>query len=288
VFERFTDRSRRALVFSQEEARLLDHNFIGTEHILLGLLKEGEGLAAGALASLGISIAAVREQVAGTIGPVGSAPAGSPAFTPRAKRVLELALREALQLGHTYIGTEHILLGLAREGQGVAAQVLQSLGAPLPTIRARVIQLLSDGMAPSPPSQSAVTIELREWPRYPMKLVAGPATHLGSDGVEFFVTGVLFFDESVQVFWQMSGIPEPILYLMRDSKLFSSNLHQASSAAYVMLTDDLDTTYEGINSSLEARQGGRCTGTSLFTPAVPESATSLSITWQDEVIEVEV
>jgi Clp amino terminal domain, pathogenicity island component len=288
VFERFTDGSRRALVFAQEEARLLDHNFIGTEHILLGLLKEGEGLAAGALRSLGISIEAVRERVEGTIGPAGSAPAGSPAFTRRARRVLEISLREALQLGHNYIGTEHILLGLVREGDGVAAQVLQSLGATLPTVHERVIQLLTQGEAHNPPPRLGATLEQREWPRYPMKLVAGPATHLGSDGVEFFVTGVLFFDESVQVFWQMSGIPEPIIHLMRDQKLFSSNLQPASSAAYVMLTDDLATTYEHINSSLEARQGGRCTGTSLFTPAVPESATRLSIAWQDEVIEIEV
>jgi hypothetical protein len=288
VFERFTDRSRRALVFAQEEARLLDHNFIGTEHILLGLLKEGEGLAAGALKSLGISIEAVRERVAGTIGPSESAPTGSPAFTPRAKRVLEISLREALQLGHTYIGTEHILLGLVRVGDGVAAQVLQSLGAPLPTVRSRVIQLLSDAMAHNPPRRPGATVERREWPRYPMKLVAGPATHLGSDGVEFFVSGVLFFDESVQVFWQMSGIPEPIIHLMRDPQLFSSNLQQGSSAAYVTLTDDLATTYERTNSSLEARPGGRCTGTSLFTPAVPESATRLSIAWQNEVIEIEV
>jgi hypothetical protein len=288
VFERFTDRSRRAFVFAQEEARLLEHDFIGTEHILLGLLKEGEGLAAGALRSLGISIEAVRERVEGTIGPSGSAPVGSPAFTPRARTVLELSLREALQLGHSYIGTEHILLGLAREGDGVAAQVLQSLGAPPSTVRARVIQLLSDAMAPNQPSPPGSAVEGQEWPRYPMKLVAGPATHLGSDGVEFFVTGVLFFDESVQVFWQMSGIPEPIIQLMRDPKLFSSNLQQGSSAAYVMLTDNLATTYERINSSLEARQGGRCSGASLFAPAVPESATSLSIAWQDEVIEIEV
>jgi hypothetical protein len=288
VFERFTDRSRRALVFAQEEARLLDHNFIGTEHILLGLLKEGEGLAAGALRSLGISIEAVRERVEGTIGPAGSAPAGSPAFTPRARRVLEISVREALQLGHAYIGTEHILLGLASEGDGVAAQVLESLGAPLATVRARVSQLLTQGLAHNPPPRPGAAVERREWPRYPMRLVAGPATPLGSDGVEFFVTGVLFFDESVQLFWQMSGIPEPIIHLMRDQKLFSSNLQQASSAAYVMLTDDLATTYEPINSSLEARQGGRCTGTSLFTPAVPEFATRLSIAWQDEVIEIEV
>jgi ATP-dependent Clp protease ATP-binding subunit ClpC len=143
LFERFTDRARRVLVLAQEEARLLNHSFIGTEHILLGLIHEGEGLAAKALESLGISLEAVREKVEETIGPAGSAPTGSPPFTPRAKKVLELSLREALQLGHNYIGTEHMLLGLVREGEGVAAQVLQSLGADLPRVRQQVIQLLS-------------------------------------------------------------------------------------------------------------------------------------------------
>src|ERR1700742_2544851 len=143
VFERFTDRARRVLVLAQEEARLLNHSFIGTEHILLGLIHEGEGLAAKALESLGISLEAVREKVEETIGPAGSSTMGSPPFTPRAKKVLELSLREALQLGHNYIGTEHMLLGLVREGEGVAAQVLVSLGADLSRVRQQVIQLLS-------------------------------------------------------------------------------------------------------------------------------------------------
>ena len=130
-------------MLAQEEARLLNHSFIGTEHILLGLIHEGEGLAAKALESLGISLEAVREKVEETIGPAGSAPTGSPPFTPRAKKVLELSLREALQLGHNYIGTEHMLLGLVREGEGVAAQVLVSLGADLSRVRQQVIQLLS-------------------------------------------------------------------------------------------------------------------------------------------------
>ena len=143
MFERFTDRARRVLVLAQEEARLLNHSFIGTEHILLGLIHEGEGVAAKALESLGISLEAVREKVEETSGPAGSAPTGSPPFTPRAKKVLELSLREALQLGHNYIGTEHMLLGLVREGEGVAAQVLISLGADLARVRQQVIQLLS-------------------------------------------------------------------------------------------------------------------------------------------------
>src|SRR5262245_56498887 len=143
VFERFTDRARRVVVLAQEEARLLNHNYIGTEHILLGLIHEGEGVAAKALESLGISLEAVRAQVEEIIGHGGTAPPGHIPFTPRAKKVLELSLREALQLGHNYIGTEHILLGLIREGEGVAAQVLVKLGADLSRVRQQVIQLLS-------------------------------------------------------------------------------------------------------------------------------------------------
>jgi ATP-dependent Clp protease ATP-binding subunit ClpC len=143
LFERFTDRARRVVVLAQEEARLLNHNYIGTEHILLGLLNEGEGIAAKALESLGISLSGVREQVVEIIGQGQQAPTGHIPFTPRAKKVLELSLREALQLGHNYIGTEHILLGLIREGEGVAAQVLQKLGAELQRVRQTVIQLLS-------------------------------------------------------------------------------------------------------------------------------------------------
>jgi ATP-dependent Clp protease ATP-binding subunit ClpC len=143
MFERFTDRARRVVVLAQEEARMLNHNYIGTEHILLGLIHEGEGVAAKALESLGISLEAVRSQVEEIIGQGQAAPTGHIPFTPRAKKVLELSLREALQLGHNYIGTEHILLGLIREGEGVAAQVLQKLGADLNRVRQTVIQLLS-------------------------------------------------------------------------------------------------------------------------------------------------
>jgi ATP-dependent Clp protease ATP-binding subunit ClpC len=143
VFERFTDRARRVVVLAQEEARYLNHNYIGTEHILLGLLNEGEGIAAHALESLDIDLASVRDEVVKIIGQGQQSPPGHIPFTPRAKKVLELSLREALQLGHNYIGTEHILLGLIREGEGVAAQVLQQLGAELQKVRQTVIQLLS-------------------------------------------------------------------------------------------------------------------------------------------------
>src|SRR6187399_3276835 len=143
MFERFTDRARRVVVLAQEEARMLNHNYIGTEHILLGLIHEGEGVAAKALESLGIALEGVRQQVEEIIGQGQQAPSGHIPFTPRAKKVLELSLREALQLGHNYIGTEHILLGLIREGEGVAAQVLVKLGADLNRVRQQVIQLLS-------------------------------------------------------------------------------------------------------------------------------------------------
>ena len=161
MFERFTDRARRVVVLAQEEARMLNHNYIGTEHILLGLIHEGEGVAAKALESLGISLEAVRSQVEEIIGQGQQAPSGHIPFTPRAKKVLELSLREALQLGHNYIGTEHILLGLIREGEGVAAQVLVKLGpisvgsasrssSCCPATRARASRRLPVGLPKAP------------------------------------------------------------------------------------------------------------------------------------------
>ncbi|MGI8532753.1 MAG: Clp protease N-terminal domain-containing protein, partial [Geodermatophilaceae bacterium] len=154
MFERFTDRARRVVVLAQEEARMLNHNYIGTEHILLGLIHEGEGVAAKALESLAISLEGVRQQVEEIIGQGQQAPSGHIPFTPRAKKVLELSLREALQLGHNYIGTEHILLGLIREGEGVAAQVLVKLGADLNRVRQQVIQLLSGYQGKEPAGSS--------------------------------------------------------------------------------------------------------------------------------------
>jgi len=147
MFERFTDRARRVVVLAQEEARLLNHNYIGTEHILLGLIHESEGIAARALTALDISLEAVRGEVTEIVGQGQSAPTGHIPFTPRAKKVLELSLREALQFGHNYIGTEHILLGLIREGEGVAAQVLVKLGAGFDRVRQQVVQLLADASA---------------------------------------------------------------------------------------------------------------------------------------------
>ena len=165
MFERFTDRARRVVVLAQEEARMLNHNYIGTEHILLGLIHEGEGVAAKGLEALGISLEAVRSQVEEIIGQGQQAPSGHIPFTPRAKKVLELSLREALQLGHNYIGTEHILLGLIREGEGVAAQVLVKLGADLNRVRQQVIQLLSgyqgkEAVAQGGPAEGTPTTSL--------------------------------------------------------------------------------------------------------------------------------
>ena len=145
MFERFTDRARKVLTLAQDEARALNHGFIGTEHILLGLIAEGEGLGARALRSLGVSSAAVRERVDEIVGVSTTTPGGSPPFTPRSKKVLELALREALQLNHSYIGTEHILLGLVREGHGVAAAVLTELGVDMSQVRLAVNDLITAG-----------------------------------------------------------------------------------------------------------------------------------------------
>jgi ATP-dependent Clp protease ATP-binding subunit ClpC len=167
MFDRFTDRARRVIVLAQDEARMLNHNYIGTEHLLLGLIHEGEGVAAKALESLGISLEAVRDQVEEIIGQGQQAPTGHIPFTPRAKKVLEYSMREALQINHPYIGTEHILLGLIREGEGVAAQVLIKLGADLNRVRSTVLQLLSGyqgkesataGAPESGPAQAAATI----------------------------------------------------------------------------------------------------------------------------------
>ena len=143
MFERFTDRARHVVVLAQQEARMLNHNYIGTEHLLLGLIHEGEGIAAQVLESLGISLQAVRRQVEEIIGEGQQAPPGDIPFTPRTKKVLELSLREARALDHHYVGTEHILLGLIREGEGVAAQVLADLGADLSRVRQQVIELLN-------------------------------------------------------------------------------------------------------------------------------------------------
>jgi ATP-dependent Clp protease ATP-binding subunit ClpC len=160
MFEKFSDRARRVIVLAQEEARRLHHDYIGTEHLLLGLIHEGRGVAAKALESLGISLEDVRRDVGEIVPPGEHERSGHIPFTPRAKKVLELSLRESQQLGHNYIGTEHILLGLIREGEGVAAQVLVKLGADLNRVRERVLQILGAyARETGPASETAVTWE---------------------------------------------------------------------------------------------------------------------------------
>jgi ATP-dependent Clp protease ATP-binding subunit ClpC len=143
VFERFTEPARQVIVLAQEEARALKHNYVGTEHILLGLLREKEGLAARVLALLDVTLAEVRAQVAQIIGQGDELEAGQIPFTPRSKKVLELTLREALSLGHNYIGTEHLLLGLVRENEGVASRILLDFGVDAETVRNELIAMLS-------------------------------------------------------------------------------------------------------------------------------------------------
>jgi ATP-dependent Clp protease ATP-binding subunit ClpC len=190
MFERFTDRARRVVVLAQEEARMLNHNYIGTEHVLLGLVHEGEGVAAKALEALDIHLEAVRQQVEEIIGKGQQAPSGHIPFTPRAKKVLELSLRESLQLGHDYIGTEHILLGLIREGEGVAAQVLVRLGAELNRVRAEVIKLVHAGRGeaeragprPSPPIREVLFREVQSALRSIEERLSAIERHLGMQG----------------------------------------------------------------------------------------------------------
>jgi ATP-dependent Clp protease ATP-binding subunit ClpC len=180
MFERFTDRARRVVVLAQEEARMLKHNYIGTEHLLLGLVRESEGIAAKALTSLGIELDTVREHVQEIVGLGGQEPSsGHIPFTPRAKKVLELSLREALQLGHNYIGTEHILLGMIREGEGVAAQVLVQLGADLSRVRQVVIQLLRGYGSPAEVTAAAGPLS-RLTGRRDRSLTAGFRTRLAA------------------------------------------------------------------------------------------------------------
>ncbi len=173
MFERFTDRARRVVVLAQEEARRLDHNYIGTEHILLGLLRDGEGVAVEALDGLGISLEETRAKVEEIIGRGSDQPSGHIPFTPRAKKVLELSLREALELGTDYIGTEHILLGLIREGQGVAAQVLVDLGAGLDQTREKVLELIRGGGAEGEPASELEARLTRMGPE--VRVVGSPA-----------------------------------------------------------------------------------------------------------------
>ena len=170
MFERFTERARRVIILAQEEAKRLNHSAVGTEHILLGIIREGEGVASKVLESLNISPERVRAEIEGAIGRGERAPHEEVAFTPRAKKVLELALDEARRLGHNYIGTEHLLLGLIREGEGVAARVLEAMGADLDRVRAQVVYLLGEEGTTSYTKQASKTPTLDEFGRDLTKL----------------------------------------------------------------------------------------------------------------------
>jgi ATP-dependent Clp protease ATP-binding subunit ClpA len=172
VFERFSERARQVVVLAQDEARALGHDYIGTEHILLGLLREEEGIGARVLENLGITVEEVRAQVVRVVGPGDETPTGQIPFTPRAKKVLELSLREALSLGHNHIGTEHVLLGLVRENQGVAARILLDFGADAETIRNEVIRALS-GPGPRPVAYQRVEPSTLSKRRVPVELLVG-------------------------------------------------------------------------------------------------------------------
>ncbi len=180
MFERFTDRARRVIELAEEEARVLNHNYVGTEHLLLGLIHEGEGVAAKALESLGISLEAVRQQVEEIIGEGRQAPSKRIPYTPGAKKALELSLREALQLGHHYIGTEHILLGLIREGEGPAAQVLVNLGGDLNRVRQQVIRLLHGYQDENDPGRVRAALRTGKTGRGKRKLLSQLLGHLDS------------------------------------------------------------------------------------------------------------
>jgi hypothetical protein len=276
MFERFTDRARRVVVLAQEEARLLDHNYIGTEHILLGLVHEGEGVAAQALTQLGVSLEAVRAEVEEVIGRGGEQPGGHIPFTPRAKKVLELSLREALELGHNYIGTEHILLGLLREGEGIGAQVLIKLGAGRDQVRQVVVQLLAGYAGGRPPEQRAAAFS-----RPPMPPVAaGPGFYTEGEPPE--LVRVVPLPREVT---DVSGLRIVLISLEIWSGWFDLRYALLPRTAGPLLevaldwrvTDDLGTDYT--LTGLAAGGGSLLYIHQLdFRPAPPEDARVLTLT----------
>jgi len=193
MFERFTDRARRSVVAAQEEARQLNDKHIGTEHLLLGLLTEPDAIAGQVLAQLGIGLAATRADVAAIVGTGGGSPSGHIPFTARAKKVLELALREALQLGHNYIGTEHILLGLVREGEGVAAQILTTRGAALDRVRNLVIAEVNFAAGATPTTPRTRRTAGAEAVIAAAELLAGP----GAVGSQHLLEAMALVDDSL-------------------------------------------------------------------------------------------
>jgi ClpA/ClpB-like protein len=282
MFERFTDRARRVIVLAQEEARLLDHNYIGTEHILLGLIREREGVAAKALEALGISLEAVRAEVERIIGRGESTPGTQIPFTPRSKKVLELSLREARSLGHDYIGTEHVLLGLIREGEGVAAQVLVKLGADLSRVRQQVVQLLTGHEAGEPAAAPRVVREPRP------TVVGGPGVFLREREPPELVRVVPLAREAVSrrgyrlvlislEIW--SGWLDLRYALLALVPLRSYPLEGAGHRW--QLTDDVGTEYELFGSTSGAGRVVHLHQVS-FQPAPPADASALTLTLKDE------
>jgi hypothetical protein len=289
MFERFTDRARRVVVLAQEEARLLNHDYIGTEHILLGLVHEEQGVAARALVGLGISLEAVRTQVEEIIGQGQSPPTGHIPFTPRAKKVLELSLREALGLSHNYIGTEHILLGLIREGEGVAAQVLVKLGGSLDRVRQQVLQVLATVSQVPTEQVPGAQVRLGQLRGAGMAMVAGgPGAYQEQEAPElvrvvplareiYYGPGLRILLISLEI-W--SG-----WFDLRYAVLPERSPEGPPEGPPEMLlgwrvTDDAGTTYEQTGM---ATGGGRLLHISQlgFRPAPPEGARTLTLTVVD-------
>jgi hypothetical protein len=281
MFERFTDRARRVVVLAQEEAVGLQHNYIGTEHLLLGLIREREGVAARALESLGISLEAVRSEVEEIIGQGQSAPTGQIPFTPRAKKVLELSLREALQLSHSYIGTEHILLGLIREGEGVAAQVLVKLGADLSRVRQQVIQLLSGYAGGEGGPERVVVREPRP------SVVGGPGIFRQQEPPELVRVVPLAREAVSRPGWRLMLISLEIWSSGMDLRyallaLAPPETDPLPGASHRWrLTDDLGTAYELSGATSGAGRTVHLHQLS-FQPAPPEDASTLTLTLKDE------
>jgi Clp amino terminal domain, pathogenicity island component len=281
MFERFTDRARRVVVLAQEEAGGLKHNYIGTEHLLLGLIRERDGVAAAALESLGISLEAVRTEVEEIIGQGQSPPTAHIPFTPRAKKVLELSLREALQLGHNYIGTEHILLGLVREGEGVAAQVLVKLGADLSRVRQQVIQVLSGYGGEGPVTEAAPAGS-------PVARVVGGPGLFREQGPPELVRVVSLAHEVVRrPGWRLVLISLEVWSGWLDLRYALLALAPQTTTPMPdaghrwRLGDDVGTAYELVGTTTGAGRMLHLHQLS-FQPAPPEDAGLLSLTLEDE------
>jgi Clp amino terminal domain, pathogenicity island component len=281
MFERFTDRARRVVVLAQEEARGLDHNYIGTEHLLLGLIAEGDGVAARTLESLDVSLEAVRARVQEVIGRGERAPGEQIPFTPRAKKVLELSLREALALSHNYIGTEHILLGLIREGEGIAAQVLTELGVRHDQVREQVVRLLS-GYAGSGPAERRTRFARITEQAVTAMVAGGPGLYSEEEGPPELVRVLPLARE----IYAGPGLRIVLISLEIWSGWFDlryAMLPEPTPAAEpeVLLAwrvaDDIGTSYE--HAGMVTGGGRRLRVTQLgFRPAPPRGARALTLT----------